>query len=207
MHARALERASSPPRRAIVTRAPCARRAVSGDLLAPGARAGRPPLCAQQVGVVAAAEPAVARHARSGRCRCSSRRASSGCASSGEAGHDRGEHLGELLGVGPRALRRLLRAAQLRRGDHLHGLGDLLRASGPSAIRLRMSLRLGIERYAVKRLRELLERARRSSASTSSVSSFFSRIAVSTSGCLRVEEGVELALEALHGRAPGRSSR
>ncbi len=35
-----------------------------------------------------------------------------------------------LVGIGPRRLGRLLGAAQLRRRDHLHGLGDLLRRLG-----------------------------------------------------------------------------
>jgi len=43
-----------------------------------------------------------------------------------DAGRHRREHLGELGGIGARALRRLLRAAQLRGRDHLHRLGDLL---------------------------------------------------------------------------------
>ncbi len=38
-----------------------------------------------------------------------------------------GEHQLDFLGVGTRRLDRALRAAQLRHGDHLHGLGDLLR--------------------------------------------------------------------------------
>ena len=37
------------------------------------------------------------------------------------------EHRRHALGVGPRGLGRHLGAAQLRRRDHLHGLGDLLR--------------------------------------------------------------------------------
>ena len=39
-----------------------------------------------------------------------------------------GEQVGDRLRVGPRADHPLLGAAQLRRRDHLHGLGDLLRA-------------------------------------------------------------------------------
>src|SRR5262245_48833495 len=35
----------------------------------------------------------------------------------------------ELVGIRPRRDRRLLRATQLRRRDHLHRLGDLLRAA------------------------------------------------------------------------------
>src|SRR4051812_2047885 len=37
------------------------------------------------------------------------------------------EHLGHALRIGPRRLGRALGPAQLRRRDHLHGLGDLLR--------------------------------------------------------------------------------
>ena len=40
------------------------------------------------------------------------------------------QHVGDLLGIGARGLRALLRAAQLRRGHHLHGLEDLLHALG-----------------------------------------------------------------------------
>ena len=40
---------------------------------------------------------------------------------------DVGEHRAHALGIGPRRHRRFLRAPQLRRGHHLHGLGDLLR--------------------------------------------------------------------------------
>jgi len=37
------------------------------------------------------------------------------------------EHHRHLLRVGPRGENALLRALELRRGHHLHGLGDLLR--------------------------------------------------------------------------------
>ena len=50
-----------------------------------------------------------------------------------DAGDRRGDiaqHLVHALGIGPRRLRRGLRAAQLRGRDHLHGLGDLLRRLG-----------------------------------------------------------------------------
>ena len=44
-----------------------------------------------------------------------------------DARGDAAEHALHLDRVGPRAHDPLLRAAQLRRGDHLHRLGDLLR--------------------------------------------------------------------------------
>ena len=44
-----------------------------------------------------------------------------------DAGRDAGQHALHLRGVRPRVHDPLLRAAQLRRGDHLHRLGDLLR--------------------------------------------------------------------------------
>ena len=43
---------------------------------------------------------------------------------------DIGDHRAHLVGIGARRLGRLLGAAQSRRGDHLHGLGDLLRRLG-----------------------------------------------------------------------------
>ena len=45
-------------------------------------------------------------------------------------GGDVGDHRVHLLGVGPRRFGGGLRAAQLGRRDHLHGLGDLLRRLG-----------------------------------------------------------------------------
>ena len=44
-----------------------------------------------------------------------------------ERGGEIGEHRLHARGVGPRRLGRRLRAPELRRGHHLHGLGDLLR--------------------------------------------------------------------------------
>jgi hypothetical protein len=43
---------------------------------------------------------------------------------------DVAEHRVHALGIGPRGFGGGLRAAQLRRRDHLHGLGDLLRRLG-----------------------------------------------------------------------------
>jgi hypothetical protein len=37
-----------------------------------------------------------------------------------------GRHVADLVAVGPRRAHALLRLAHLRRGDHLHRLGDLL---------------------------------------------------------------------------------
>ena len=48
----------------------------------------------------------------------------------GDRGGDIAEHLVHALGIGPRRLRRDLRAPQLRGRDHLHRLGDLLRRLG-----------------------------------------------------------------------------
>ena len=45
----------------------------------------------------------------------------------GDAGPEVAEHHGHALRIGTRGFRRALRAAQLRGGHHLHGLGDLLR--------------------------------------------------------------------------------
>ena len=47
--------------------------------------------------------------------------------SDGEAGREIAEHRGHALRIGTRGFRCALRAAQLRGGHHLHGLGDLLR--------------------------------------------------------------------------------
>ena len=43
-----------------------------------------------------------------------------------EAGHDAAHHLRHLVGVGAKGQQPLLGFPQLHRGDHLHGLGDLL---------------------------------------------------------------------------------
>ena len=43
------------------------------------------------------------------------------------AAHQRFQHVGDHLRVGPRLHRALLRTAQLGRRNHLHGLGDLPR--------------------------------------------------------------------------------
>ena len=48
----------------------------------------------------------------------------------GDGRGDVAQHLLHALGIGPRGFGRRLRAAQLRRRDHLHGLGDLLRRLG-----------------------------------------------------------------------------
>ena len=48
----------------------------------------------------------------------------------GDAGGDVAEHAVHALGERARGFRRHLRAAQLGRRDHLHGLGDLLRRLG-----------------------------------------------------------------------------
>ena len=48
----------------------------------------------------------------------------------GDRRGDVAEHLLHALGIGPRGFGRSLGAAQLRRRDHLHGLGDLLRRLG-----------------------------------------------------------------------------
>ena len=61
----------------------------------------------------------------SGRCRC--RRAAAAPTAAPRRRGEVREHRGHALGVGPRGLGRLLRAAQLGRGDHLHRLRDLLR--------------------------------------------------------------------------------
>ena len=52
---------------------------------------------------------------------------SSGWSDGIDARGDAAQHALHLDGVGTRAHDPLLRAAQLRRGDHLHRLGDLLR--------------------------------------------------------------------------------
>jgi len=44
-----------------------------------------------------------------------------------DAAGQRFKHAGDHFGVGPGLKRPLLRAAQLGRRDHLHGLGDLAR--------------------------------------------------------------------------------
>ena len=65
----------------------------------------------------------------------------------GDARAEAGHHLVHALGVGARGGRRLLRAAQLRRGDHLHRLGDLARRLD-EVMRLRRSFKLGIRRLS-----------------------------------------------------------
>src|SRR5262245_10113133 len=97
----------------------------------------------------------------------------------GEPGDDGREHLRELRSVGPRLLGGLLRAAQARSGDHLHGLGDLLRRAD-RADPLAEVLQAGHQ--AAKRISNSLS-APSSFATTSSLSSFLSRMAASTSGC------------------------
>jgi hypothetical protein len=44
-----------------------------------------------------------------------------------DSGGDVGQNRAHALRIGTRSFRGFLRAAQLRRGDHLHRLGDLLR--------------------------------------------------------------------------------
>src|SRR5262249_15956260 len=132
-----------------------------------------------QVGVEAAAQPAVARHhdqvdplllaASQERMRLL-----------GEPGHDVGEHLRQLRGVRPRALGGFLGAAQPGSGPHLHRLGDLLRGSDG---RDPLAEVLEAGHQAVKRLANSLNAASIFDT-TSSVSSRLSRMAVSTSGCL-----------------------
>src|SRR5262249_7261932 len=97
----------------------------------------------------------------------------------GEPGDDGREHLRELCGVGPRLLGGLLRTAQACSGDHLHGVGDLLRRAD-RADPLAEVLQAGHQ--AAKRVSNSLS-APSSFATTSSLSSFLSRMAASASGC------------------------
>src|SRR5690606_30050446 len=104
----------------------------------------------------------------------------------GQVGDDRGH----LLRIGPGALGLVLGALQLGRGDHLHGLRDLLRgfhASDPIAHFLEAGHPALLSQLSGGAQAKVLTKAARisfSSASSSGVRSFLARMPSSRPGWL-----------------------
>ena len=91
------------------------------------------------------------------------------------------QQLGQLLGVGTRRDRCFLRAAELRRGHHLHRLGDLLRVAHrgdalANDLEARHGLRRGQSAHSAENRPLNSSSAAFSCCFSSSVSSRFSRI-------------------------------
>ena len=108
-----------------------------------------------------------------------------------------GEHRLHAGGVRPRRLGRHLRAPELRRGHHLHGLGDLLRRlDGRDAVAELFQRRHGLTH--AKALANL-STAALSLSPVSLVISFLSRMASRMSGMLGAHVAQQLGLEAAHG--------
>src|SRR5262245_49438048 len=134
---------------------------------------------AQEIRVVAATEAAIARHDHEEGAVLRPRRGQERMRVRLDAAHEMLHHDLELVRIGTSRHGGLLSASQLRRRDHLHGLGDLLRIlDGGDPLPDRLEARHYLPNPFLKS-----SIAARTRASRSSSSWRFSRVSFSTAGC------------------------